>query len=85
VGTALIGVHFAVPFFLLLSRRVKRQAQVLTLLAIMILAARWVDLLWLIMPAFYPAQLHLHWLDLVLLLAMGGGWAAYFLRAWMRQ
>ena len=82
VGMALIAVHFALPFFLLLSRRVKRKAQWLTLLAVFIFAARWVDLFWLIMPAFFPDELHVHWLDLVILIAIGGGWLAFFIGQW---
>lgn len=82
VGLFLIAVHFALPFFLLLSRRVKRKGQWLTALAVLIFASRLVDLFWLIMPAFYPDELHVHWLDLVILIAMGGGWTALFIRQW---
>ena len=82
VGIFLVVLQFALPFFLLLSRRVKRQAQWLTVLAVLILCARLVDLFWLIMPAFYPAGFHLHWLDLVLWIGMGGGWSAFFLWQW---
>jgi hypothetical protein len=82
IGVLLIAFHLALPFFLLLSRRIKRKPQWLTALAVLIFAARWLDLFWLIMPAFYPDELHLHWLDLVLLVAMGGGWIAVFLRLW---
>ena len=80
VGISLILFHFALPFFLLLSRLVKRKAQLLTSLALLILCMRLVDLFWLIMPAFYPNGLHFHWLDLVAPIAMGGGWIAVF--AW---
>lgn len=82
VGMGLIALHFAIPFLLLLSRRLKRQALALTVLAVVLLVARWVDLVWLIMPAFHPGQIHLHWLDGVILVAMGCGWAALFLRQW---
>ena len=82
MGMGLIALHFAIPFFLLLSRRVKRQAQILTVLAVLILIARWVDLAWLIIPAFYPGQMHFHWLDGVIMVAMGCGWVAFFLRQW---
>jgi hypothetical protein len=82
IGMALIAVHFAIPFFLLLWRRVKRKAQWLTALAALIFLARLVDLVWLIVPAFYPDGLHLHWLDLVIVLTMGMGWIVVFLRLW---
>lgn len=85
VGMVLIGVHFAVPMLLLFSRRVKRRGTVLALLAALLLAARLVDLVWLVVPAFYPDALHLHWLDPVLVIAMGGGWLAFFIRQWVSK
>jgi hypothetical protein len=85
VGLFLIALHFVLPFFLLLSRQVKRKARLLTALATLIFVARILDLFWLIVPAFYPEGLHIHWLDLVLLVAMGGGWIAVFVRHWARN
>lgn len=82
VGMILVASHFVLPFFLLLSRRVKRRAQWLTVLAALILLTRWIDLYWLTMPAFYPQGVHLHWLDIALLLGMGGGWFAFYLFQW---
>jgi hypothetical protein len=82
VGMVLIAFHFAVPFFLLLSRQVKRKAQMLSALAVLIFFTRLVDLYWLIAPAFFPQGVHIHWLDLLILIAIGGGWIAVFLRQW---
>jgi hypothetical protein len=82
VGIFLVAFHFGLPFLLLLSRRVKRKAQRLMVLAVLMLCARLVDLFWLIVPAFYPNGVHVHWLDLVLLIAMGGGWLAVFVWQW---
>jgi hypothetical protein len=80
IAMFLILFHFALPFLLLLSRLVKRKAQLLTSLALLILFVRLADLFWLIMPAFYPNEIHFHWLDLVIPIAMGGGWIAVFVR-----
>jgi hypothetical protein len=85
VGLFLIGVHFVLPFLLLLSRVVKRQAQRLMVLAMLIFVVRWVDLFWLIVPAFHPEALHWHWLDLAILAAMGGGWVALFSWKWRKK
>lgn len=85
VGMFLILFHFALPFFLLLSRRVKRKAQLLTTLAGLIILMRLVDLYWLIIPAFYPNEIHVHWLDLVLPIAIGGLWIAVFVRQVARK
>ena len=65
VGLGLILFHFALPFLLLLSRRAKRQAWLLATLAGLIIVMRLVDLFWLVVPAFHPTGLHLHWLDVV--------------------
>ena len=35
-----------------------------------------VDAFWLVMPAFFPGQLHVHWLDIVAPIAVGGLWLA---------
>lgn len=85
VGIFLIALHFVLPFFLLLSRQIKRKAQLLTALAALIFAARVIDLFWLIVPAFHPEGLHIHWLDLALLIAMGSGWYLIFARQWRRH
>jgi hypothetical protein len=81
VGLALILFHFALPFLLLLSRRAKRQGQLLTGLAVFMIGMRLVDLFWLVVPAFHQTGLHLHWLDLAAPIAIGGIWLAVF--AWL--
>ena len=80
VGMFLIAFHFALPFFLLLSRFIKRRAQLLTGLAVLIFLIRIVDLYWLVVPAWYPDGLHVHWLDAALVITLGGAWAAVFFR-----
>lgn len=82
VGMVLVASHFVLPFFLLLSRRVKRRSQWLAALAVLILLTRWIDLYWLIMPAFYPQNVNLHWLDIVIPIGMGGAWLALYARQW---
>jgi hypothetical protein len=85
VGMLLIAFHFAIPFFLLLARQVKRKVQLLSALAVLIFFTRLVDLYWLIAPAFFPQGVHIHWLDLVLLITAGGGWTAVFIRQWANR
>lgn len=82
VAIVLIALHFVLPFLLLLARGLKRNARWLTALAVFIFLARLLDLFWQIMPAFYPEGLHIHWLDLALVCAMGGGWITLFLLQW---
>jgi hypothetical protein len=79
LALALIAFQFALPFLLLLSRLTKRRAHVLALVALLVIAMHWVDLLWLVAPAFHPEGFYLHWLDFATLAALGGIWLGAFL------
>jgi hypothetical protein len=48
----LIAIHFAIPFVVLMSRHVKRNTTVLAIVAILILAARVIDLCWIVLPSY---------------------------------
>jgi len=78
VGVALVLFHFAVPFLVLLSRRVKREPTTLARLAVWILAARLVDLFWLIAPDFHRNGIHVSWLDVLLPVSLASIWLAAF-------
>jgi len=79
-GVVLILFHFALPFLLLLSRDLKRNAHALALVAGAIMIMRFVDLFWLIIPAFYPDGVHFHWMYIVAPLSLGALWLALFIR-----
>ncbi len=76
VGLLLAFLHFALPFLLLLSRDLKRDARRLAVVAILLLAMRWVDLYWQVGPAFHHDGFSLHWLDLATVAGLGGLWLA---------
>jgi len=78
VALALVLFHFAVPFLVLLSRRVKRESTTLARLALWILAARLVDLFWLIAPDFHRNGIHVSWLDVLLPASLASIWLAAF-------
>jgi hypothetical protein len=78
VGGALVILHFALPFVLLLSRAMKRRAQTLAAIAGLVLLMRYVDLFWLTAPAFHPGGLQVHWLDVAVPLALGPIWFGAF-------
>ena len=85
VAVGLIALHFALPFVLLLSRRVKRDPRLIGEVAAVILVMRLVDLLWLLVPGFHRPGFALRWLDLVAPIGFGGIWLSAFLgqlRAW---
>jgi hypothetical protein len=74
VALVIVFVHFVLPFFLLLSRDLKRDVRKLSLVAALLLVMRWVDLYWLAAPAFSPGHFELHWVDFVTPVAMGSLW-----------
>ncbi len=80
IGLFLLAFHFALPFLLLLSRQIKRDARMLMIVSAAIIAMRLVDLYWLVVPAFHPDGVRLHWMDLAAPVGIGGLWMAVF--AW---
>jgi len=79
VGLFLVVFQFAVPFVFLLSRPFKRDIRRLVWLAAWIMGMRYVDLFWIIEPNF-SKTLSLTVADVVVPVAMGGIWLAYFFR-----
>jgi hypothetical protein len=80
IAIALILFQFALPFVLLLSRNSKRNSLTLSVVAAAILFMHWLDILWMVAPSFYPARFHIHWLDIVAPVGIGGLWLAAFIR-----
>lgn len=77
----LIVFHFAIPFFLLLSRTLKRKKQALSVVAAVLILMSWVDLYWIVMPSFDHAgpQLQWLWLNLAAPIGVGGVWVSAFI------
>jgi hypothetical protein len=84
IGVAVILLHFAFPYLVLLSRDVKRNAKYLAMLAIFILFMRLVDLFYIIAPApmvgSHGEQMgfHISWMDFLAPVAVGGIWLWWF-------
>ena len=74
----LVLFHFAVPFFLLLSRELKKRVAALTTFALIVLFAHLVNDYWLVAPSFYKTAIALHWLDFTAPIGLGGIWFAAF-------
>jgi hypothetical protein len=77
IGLMLVLFHFAVPFAILLSRPFKRDIRKLVWLAIGLIVMRYVDLFWIIEPNF-SNTFRLTWADVLVPVAIGGFWLAYF-------
>ena len=78
IALAIVILQFAFPFLILLSRAAKKSASKLAMLAILILAMRVVDVIWLIEPTFSGGRFHLSWMDILAPIAMGGLWLGFF-------
>lgn len=85
VGLALALCHFALPFLLLLSRDLKRDAKLLGAVASILLVMHWVDYYWNVVPSWQRGHgiepaFALHWLDVVAPFAIGGIFLWLFVR-----
>jgi hypothetical protein len=79
VAWGMLAFHFVLPFFLLLSRPLKRNPSQLSIVAFIVLViARPLELLFQMGPAFHPEGLFISWLDVVAPLGIGGLWLAFF-------
>jgi hypothetical protein len=77
VAVLVLVFHFFVPFFLLLSRNLKRDTRLLPKVALWMIFMRLVDLFWMTRPEFtrhaFPS-----WIDVVVPIALIGLWLAFF-------
>ncbi len=67
----LVG-EFAIPFVLLLPRRLKRRPSALAMIGALIILMHILDVFWLVAPAFHPTGIRVSWLDIAALLMVGG-------------
>jgi hypothetical protein len=80
VAMSLAVFYFAVPFLVLLGRSNKRQHRRLASIAVGILAARALEMFYLVMPEFSHGHFGVHWMDAAALAGVGGLWVNLFLR-----
>ena len=85
IAISLIVFHFFLPFFLLLSRDLKERRKTLFGIALIIFILRYVDVFWLVKPAFAPTNLAISWMDLAATIGLGGIWLACFLWIYERE
>ena len=77
IAVVVLLFHFAVPFLLLLSQDVKRNARLVSKIALWMIFMRLVDLFWMTRPEFTARALPT-WLDIVLPVALIGLWVGFF-------
>lgn len=79
IGVALVLLHFALPFALLLSRDLKRDFRLLRGVAVVVIVMRFVDLYWMVAPDFHKRHFAVSWMDFLAPIGLGGIWLAAFL------
>jgi len=79
VAVIVLLFSFALPFLVLLSRDVKRNASLIWKVALWMLVFRLVDLYWMTRPEF-TSRAWPTWLDLVVPVALVGLWVGFFAR-----
>jgi hypothetical protein len=77
VAVIVLVFHFFVPFFLLLSRDLKRNRRLLPKVALWMIFIRLVDLFWMTRPEFTSRAIP-SWIDFVVPIALIGLWLAFF-------
>jgi hypothetical protein len=80
LGVALIVMLFLIPMLLLLNRSLKRNAALLSGVAVVILVMRYMDVIWIVLPAYYKHGFRIQWMDVLAPIGIGGIWLWAFLR-----
>ncbi|MGC4081112.1 MAG: hypothetical protein QM736_03115 [Vicinamibacterales bacterium] len=86
LGVTLVVVHFALPFFLLLMRGIKRNPELVRKVAMLVIVARVVNLFWLVAPGIEheggPISLMgaLSWQTIVVPLALFALWLGLYMQ-----
>jgi len=79
IALFLVLGHFVIPFAVLLSRPFKRDIRKLVWLAVWLIFMRFIDLFWIVEPNF-SKTFNVTIADIVVPIAIGGLWLAYFFR-----
>lgn len=78
IALLLIFLSFAIPFLLLLMRPIKRRVETLSALCGALILITFVDVYWMVAPAFEKAGPRFYLLDFLLPVGIGGIWVGTF-------
>jgi hypothetical protein len=76
ISLTLLFGHFVLPFFLLISRHVKRRPLPLAIIGLFVAIMCWVDMYWLVIPEFSPGVARFGLLDVLVYLGIAGLYSA---------
>jgi hypothetical protein len=80
VGLVVLLFHFVVPFLLLLSRQANRDPRLLSLGAGLLVFMNFVNMAWMVLPAFSQGKFSVSWMDIALPVGLGGVWLFFYAR-----
>ena len=80
VAIVIIFLSFAIPFYLLLMRAIKRRVETLSSLCGALIVVTFLDVYWVVAPSYEKAGPRFYLLDFLLPVGMGGIWVAAFVR-----
>jgi hypothetical protein len=80
VAIVIIFLSFAIPFYLLLMRAIKRRVETLSTLCGALVVVTFVDVYWMIAPSYEKTGPRFYLLDFLLPVGIGGIWVAAFVR-----
>jgi len=80
IAATLIIFHLFLPFFMLLMRGIKDRPQTIFVVTVILLAMRYVEIYWLVTPAFYVEHFHFSWISATSFLGIGGVWFWFLVR-----
>jgi hypothetical protein len=72
IGVFLILGHFAIPFFGIMSRHVKRNRKGMLFWCVWMLVAHWIDIYYIVMPQAAPNALPFGVIDVAMAIGLGG-------------
>ena len=76
VSLGIVVLHFVVPFFLLISRNVKRRTWAVKIGALWLIAMHVVEMYWQVMPYYGGGESTVHWIDVACLFGVAGAYLA---------
>jgi hypothetical protein len=85
VSLLIVVAHFVVPFFLLLSRNVKRRLPALRVGAVWLLVMHVVEIYWQVMPNYNGGESSVNWIDFACLAGVLGVYLAVVFRNMTRH
>lgn len=80
MAAALVLFHFFLPFFMLLMRSIKDRPRTIAIVTIILLVMRFVDIYWLVAPAYYGEAFGFSWITIFAFLGIGGIWLWAFIQ-----